>query len=321
MKTISGLVRVQETQAGVPQLLVEAYDARQFADEWSNFQPTARAFRQLRRLGSVLTDADGKFVLTTLDLEFEGNDSRPNLVLAIYAPEDVRDDVPRPDTPEDRLLYVSASPRFEAGAEEAFDIRLRRVQLTKLRIPVAGGAVRAADVNRAAGAIENAWDLRDAMKARLAPRLQKEHAAEQTRREAGRKHVAALSAIPRYLRTPEKGEALQNNTFLINGKNELAKNLDKLQRSAVSDGIKRLDTSTNKPTVRLHLTNDQLKAIGLTADAKLTGTVDPKALAVTIRTISGGVDLIRVRGIENPSADALEKRYLSKPQSAKSNPS
>src|SRR5207249_3509965 len=88
-----------------------------------------------KRIGSVLTDQEGKFTLASEDLEFQGNESRPDLVILVFAPEDVQKlEEPYPLPPEKRVLYISSVPRVDAGAEEAFVIRLLQAQLDKFNI-------------------------------------------------------------------------------------------------------------------------------------------------------------------------------------------
>ena len=85
----------------------------------------------------MLTNQDGKFVLTPEDLEFPGNEPRPDLVIVVFAPEDIHDgQFPYPRPPEDRILYMSIVARFDAGAQEAFVIRLLQSQLDRHQIDI-----------------------------------------------------------------------------------------------------------------------------------------------------------------------------------------
>ena len=40
-----------------------------------------------RSISSVLTDNDGNFIIGNDDLKFEGNESRPDLILIVFTPE------------------------------------------------------------------------------------------------------------------------------------------------------------------------------------------------------------------------------------------
>src|SRR5438105_4358270 len=142
MKKLHGFVLVKETNTGIPNLLVAAYDSEiDLRDVSTN--PTAadagvgpQILERLgKRLGSVLTGPDGKFEMSSDDLCFQRGDPRPDLVLAIFAPEDVIDaQHPYPYPPDKRILYISGVSRTDAGAEEAYFIRLLQAQLDKFHI-------------------------------------------------------------------------------------------------------------------------------------------------------------------------------------------
>ena len=77
MRKISGCILVQGSNVGVPNLVVSAHDARDVADSAANERTLDGLVHQLgRRLGSVLTDDAGQFVLSGEDLQFEGNEAR-----------------------------------------------------------------------------------------------------------------------------------------------------------------------------------------------------------------------------------------------------
>src|SRR5947207_2756444 len=109
MRQIVGYVLIKETNAGVPNLVVTAYDGDIAVEDLQKHRPTAVMMQKLgRRISSVLTGSDGRFVLTAEDLAFTGNEPRPDLAVVIYAPEDVQDPQhPYPAPPERRVLYMS----------------------------------------------------------------------------------------------------------------------------------------------------------------------------------------------------------------------
>jgi hypothetical protein len=135
MRQIFGYVLAKETNQGVPNLVVTAYDSGGAVDSLRNRARTAEVMSKLgKRIGSVLTD-DGKFLLSSEDLEFPGNEPRPDLVVAVFAPEDIYDaKIPYPHPPEERILYMSLMARDDAGAQEAFVIRLLQSQLDRHQI-------------------------------------------------------------------------------------------------------------------------------------------------------------------------------------------
>jgi len=203
MKQISGYVLVQGTNVGVPNLVVSAHDARDSSESATSERTLEGLTRLLgRRLGSVLTDANGRFALSGEDLQFEGNEARPNLVLTVSAPEDVRTvEKPTPRSAEDRLLYISAMPRRDAGAEEAFVIRLLPSQIDKFRIaaaPSAGQTVTSA--SRLADTLQASFDAQDLVRARFQARLGSQVTTAQKRHETAKNKFKNLSAIPAHLR-------------------------------------------------------------------------------------------------------------------------
>jgi|SRR5882724_7132758 len=303
MRRIFGFVLAKEANTGIPNLVVTAFDREPNADEFRKQSPSAALLRTLgRRLSSVLTDENGKFELSPDDLAFSGNETRPDLTIAVFAPEDILDPAhPYPDPPENRLLYLSVVPRTDAGAEEVFVIRLLQEQLDKFRIDTSA--------HRLANAVESGWLFRDTLKSRLAARNTQERRKSETSRSNAREKFAKLSAVPR---------ALRDNDLLVIGKTALEKNREKLQKKAISTGMSRINSAKYQPTMRLHLTPEQLNKLGLKSSGKrISGQVKPEILASMIRSLMGGVDLVRKGNVSTASADELEARYLSPPQTKK----
>jgi hypothetical protein len=308
MKAVSGLVLVRETGAGVPNLVVAAYDCeRTMADDAGGL--SLQTVLQLgRRIGSVLTNQEGRFVLTSEELEFQGNESRPDLLIVIFAPEDVQGpEEPYPLPPERRVLYVSAVPRVDAGADEAFVIRLLQEQLDKFHLSSSSSAGHGVyDSERLARAIEGGLSLREAVQARLRPRVQREHDKNLRFRKLAQDKVQDLSGIPLHLRD----DSLRNNQFLIKDRRALAETLRRKQDEAIAEGLERM--AANPPTLRLSLTSQDLADLDLREeDGELVGELDPLKMADKVRSLMNGVDLVRVRGLDNPPPDELERRYLN----------
>jgi len=310
MKQISGSVLVKETNSGVPNLVVTAYDSEKSIQEIRAKHPDQKAFTLDglgKRLGSVLTDQAGKFLLKSEDLEFPGNESRPDLLIIIFAPEDIQSiEAPYPLPPEERILYTSVVPRADAGAEEAFVIRLLQAQLDHFGITVAGPVnENDIDIDRVAKALESTWNLRDGLRDRLKPRLQAEQKKSEQFQSIAQEKVMNLSAIPMHLRDDE----LTNNKLLINGQKGLVTNLKVKQDLAIANGLERLQT--RKLVMRLRLTENDLKDLGLKVqDGKVVGEVDPEKLTEKVGSLINGFDLVRKRGLNNPSPEALIDKYL-----------
>jgi hypothetical protein len=310
MKRISGYVLAKETNSGISNLIVAAYDSeKSIRDTVSgNRMQEALSLTDLgKRIGSVLTDQTGRFVLESEDLEYQGNQSRPDLLIVISAPEDVQDvKTPYPLPPEERILYISTVPREDAGAEEAFVIRLLKEQLDHFHIP-ANLSTQASNTNdnRLATSVEAAWDFQDRLRDRFKPRLLEEQKRSDGFRSKAEQKVRNLSAIPAYLRNDD----LTNNSLLINGKRDLAHNLKPRQDQVVENGLKRL--KTRDAVVRLRLTETELEELGLrVSEGKVVGDLDPDKLAEKLRLRLNGSDLVRKRGLNNPPPEALIKRYF-----------
>ena len=308
MKAVSGLVLVRETGAGVPNLVVAAYDCERTAPDEAGGLSLQTVLQFGKRIGSVLTNQEGRFVLTGEELEFQGNESRPDLLLVVFAPEDIQGlEEPYPLPPERRVLYVSAIPRVDAGAEEAFVIRLLQEQLDKFHLSSASSAGRGVyDSERLARAIEGGWSLREAVQARLKPRVQQEEDKNLRFRKLALDKVQDLSGIPLHLRD----DSLRNNRFLIKDRRALAETLRQKQEEAIAEGLERM--AANPPTLRLSLTSQDLADLGLREeDGQLVGEPDPLKVADKVGSLMNGVDLVRVRGLDNPPPDELERKYLT----------
>jgi hypothetical protein len=310
VKQISGHVLVKETNLGIPDLIVAAYDSGRPIQESIRRGPDGKGPSLEdagRRIGSVLTEPDGRFVLTAEDLEFQGNEQRPNLLVVVFAPEDIQDlDTPYPLPPEERILYISAVPRNDAGAEEAFTIRLLQAQLDHFDLKAgASSPDSSVDGHRLGAAIEGSWDLGDQLRDRLQPRLRQEQQKSDELQSKAREKVGNLSAIPKHLRN----DGLTDTSMLIAGKTALADQLKPKQEQAIANGLDRM--KSRNTVVHLRLTEDELKDLGLTLeDGKVVGDIRPERLTARLQEKIGGLDLVRKRGLDNAPPEELIKKYL-----------
>lgn len=296
MRRVFGLVLVKETNAGVPNLVVTAYDGGVASESIREKVPTAEVVRRLgRRISSVLTDKNGAFALPTQDLEFPGNEPRPDLALVVFAPEDVGDPLhPFPAPPEERVLYMSIIARVDAGAEEAYVIRLLQSEVDKIQVDV--------PAERLANALEGGWRFRDILTKRMATRNAQERRKSEDTRKLVLEKTKRLSGVPLSLR---------NHELLVVGKTALEENRETLQSKVVDEGLTRMARSRQQPTMRLYLGPGDLKDLDLKVqNGELSGTVDSENLAAKVRSLMGGVDLIRIRGMNNPTPEELEAKYL-----------
>lgn len=295
MRKVVGYVRVLETEDGIPDLVVSAYDAPDAPAETEGRALLEPRMPVGRPIASVLTGAGGWFEFNEDDLEFQGNEARPNLLIVVSAPEDIRDaDLPLPRPPFKRVLYVSYSARRDAGSHEAYHIRLARETLDRLRIPYG--------VNHA---IASAWRSRIDQRAVLKSLYQAEHNRTQQFRSIAKQKVAKLVGLPRRLFASD----VRSGDYRILHKEDLARKLPGLQAKSVKEGVDRL-AKTNF-ALRLNLSEAALKELGLTLKGdKWSGDVTAEKLMTKTRTLLTGGGLVRTRGAEGRSSlDELDRRY------------
>lgn len=311
MKRIGGLVLVRETGVGVPNLVVAVFDSDVTIADIRGQDMSAKIAQRLgKRISSVLTDASGRFSITAEDLEFAGNESRPDLMLMVMAPEDVLDvRRPYPAPTEERILYLSTVPRLDAGAEEAYVIRLLQAQLDKFRIATAQMAsaphVAATEVT---DAVLRALDVRDGIRKNLAPRLNAERRAHKQARTIAKAKVQ-LDALPPHL----KSNAAQHSALIIRGHAQLATDLPKLQAKAIAEGLARLKKPDNRPKLRLRLSDQEIKRLKLTVKrGRISGTIKGSDLTDRVRAHVNVLDMVRHRE-PDWSLDDLQRKYLDEP--------
>ncbi len=294
MRKVHGYVLAKQTNEGIANLVVAAFyseltivalakhlrDGAVDEEIWVKFG---------ERIGSVLTDASGRFELHAQDDEHETR----SLVLVVFAPEDVADvDNPVPLPPEKRILYASGLPR-RAGAEEAYVIRLLQAQLDRFAIAV-GNATPAKpgmDVasSRLSDSIEQAFAFRENLTTLLKPRMTVQIEAAKQTRDAAKVKLQTLSGIP------------ADNRAHPQRLTDPAKLTD-LLRTTIGSGVTTLNANAGEMT--LTLDDDDLAALGLTADASgnISGDVDPLAVATLIKSKVGGVDLVFKQPVSSAQA-------------------
>lgn len=301
MKRILGLVLAKETGVGIPNLVVAVFDSDLTLDDLRRQELSPDLLKRAgKRICSVLTDATGRFSIPAEDLEFAGNESRPDLLLIVLAPEDVQSPKrPYPLPADERTLYMSTVPRFDAGAEEAYVIRLLQAQLDHHSI-----ATGSMDRNRHVRALAEAADSIKRLRAQQ--KLHNQEAYDNRKRyaEIAAKKMGRLTAVSPLLRSAQARTA----ALLIEHKSDLVENLSALQEKANEEGLAAL--RKQKSTLKLRLSEADLDELGLkTVKGRLIGKISAIKVAAKVRSLMGGVDLIRVRGAENPSVEELDRKY------------
>jgi len=146
MNTIAGRITVEESGLGIPNLVVVVYDADprssgQVATHVPSSNDGSGELLPSDRIGSVLTDADGRFELQYDESAFSQLDQeeRPDLVAFVMAPETTQvssDGLPTAVSPDEQVIHISNIPRVDAGQVESYSIVLRREQLEEAGVPV-----------------------------------------------------------------------------------------------------------------------------------------------------------------------------------------
>jgi hypothetical protein len=299
---------VKELGSGVPDLVVAAYDAeRELRDP--SVAPLAPATAAVggtlarlgKRIGSVITGNTGDFEFSAEDLGYAGTDARPDLLIAVFAPEDVQGvEQPFPLPPEQRLLYVSRVPRTDAGAEEAYLIRVLQAQLDKFQISAGRPAKVDADTRGYLGAIEAKGAFRQKVVQGLAPQLNHQVTRAIATKSMAKDKVKGLNALP-----PSRA----SSPFILRD----PKKLDEVQQAAVQAG---LQGALGSYKGKLHVTfsSQELAALDLRPDPTTgmpQGSAKQVDLLATIFAKVGGVDLVRTHEfVDSPStAAALLRKY------------
>ncbi len=303
MIRIYGRVLVQETNAGIADLVVAVFDLDPQTSPTSDpitltsGPPVPAALSRAtfsllqNRLGSILTDASGNFDLPISDetASHYGKDRVPDLVVAVLAPEDsMTDGNPIPRPAEDRLLHLSRSPRANAGPVEAFVIRIRRAQLDAFGIPFPSmqGNVKD-DVSRLTAALDRSSALQQELRTHLAPVVQQRVDRVVAIRAKAKAVFQDLTSTPPSARDGE---------FRVKDMRD-AEAVAKTHLLAMQAGVARL--TQYQPTVRLRIGDSDVAALGLSKDdqGNLSGQVDIAVLAERMLARSGGPDLVRVHSL------------------------
>ena len=285
MFEISGRITVKETGQASPNLVVAIFDADPAAISIAAVDTAVLESATIERIGSVLTDVQGRFQIKYEAQDFARADQekRPDVMVAVFAPEDSRAEDPRPLPPRERLLHLSLSPRQDAGRQEAFAIRLLQAQLDRFGITAGDGATER-NPEPFLKSVENAWMVRDAVKQRLQPRVK----AEVDQRQKVREQASRLFKRVSRRRPGPGGEAL-----FVSDTNALAD----AQHVAVSRGVERLQDYSG--TLRLTLRQEDLRELNIEAGpaGERQVSVDGKRLFSMVRRRSGNPSLVRTHDL------------------------
>lgn len=317
MKQLSGLVLVKETGIGVPNLVVAIFDVENGARDDGKAGRDIGSRMVGRRIASVMTDASGRFSFSAADFDPGETEIRPDLSLAVLAPEDVQGvDRPYSLPAEDRTLYMSSMPRVDAGAVEAYVIRLLQKQLDQYQIGAATSRSVDRETDLLVAASLRASRMRTAIRDALEDETKQSRRDTRSAREEAKEKVASLSAIPRPLRDAR----VRKKALLIADRADLADELPEMQQAAVANAMDRLRASPSLPPMRLYLSEKDVKKLELKVEGnKISGEVSADKLRKRIPGISNVTDLVRNHNTSQPSLkdlEELERRYGLLPKQA-----
>jgi hypothetical protein len=250
---VFGKVLVKETGAGIPNLLVALFDVdpQAAAQSTAYMDPSCLPAAGVRRIGSVITTENGAFELTFDPSSFTTHDaeSRPGLLLRVYAPEDSQDlDLPTSLPPSGRLLLFSNVQRHDAGQIEAYILRVPRSMLEKFDIPlpdVPGGLDTKLLASRLVNAQKARKELEDLVREGLAPLRKARFERHREIVTASKMFVSKLGAAPMMVR--------MQPTFVGPG-NDLAS----AQRAAMARGLVALNGLVQSRPILYEVTREDL---------------------------------------------------------------
>lgn len=311
MNKVAGKVLVKETGMGIPNLLIVIYDldpntmpeeilksGQLICDEdfWSQFHAD--------RIGSVLTNANGEFELTYEDAEFQirNQEKRPDLILLVMAPEEpISPEQPIPEHPSKRTLHYSNISRANAGKTESYIIRLLKAQLDKKGIPYPQAPPSISpNIDDLLASLDKSFARRDAIQAKLNART----AHEVTR--INKFKQKAKEAFKNFSLSSFSPQIRSEATYLPKGGN-----LKAAQETIINRDLKRLAESKFKRSVRLYLSDEEIKEWGLirNEDGSLQGEVPLQKVLDRIEKAMHGTELFFVR---SPLEISLTEKNVDK---------
>jgi hypothetical protein len=282
---IKGKVVHKESGVGIPDLIVQVFDVDPSTPLHKLFARASNDPLHTQRVGSVLTDQKGEFVLSYLPDDLRAGDRQtghPDLLLAVFAPDE-------PEAPQEpRSLYVDPEVRRNAAVTEQYIVRLPADRLAAAGVPLP--SVPAQEVEGAGLVVERLLQADDRQTAiddeglrgiekRHAQRIrQRSNDFEKTLRPALRK---ALSRVPDNLVRPD--------TFVGPGDSVAEKNFAVIKRN-IETGINSTNPQVRPPAPGyVALTDAQRDAIEKELDAQ------------------GNVDVAVVEAILNPGEPVPKK--------------
>ena len=292
MNRVNGKIVVAESGAGIPDLLVSAYDVDGDLFPSAVADDSGEAWKKSikSRLGSGLTTTDGTFALEYEDSAFQVSDHnsdrkrRPDLILTVAAPEEA-------GKAYDNILHVSRDVRRNAAEVETYVVRqpLARLEEIGLSIPLGKTSVTAepqAIIKRVARAAARTAEIEVGIQQVNATRLASARELTQRVDDAFKDFHQVMSRIP-----PERLKAL---SYVPPGAS-VREAINRIVERDIHDSI-----NAKKLTGQVSVTEEQLLALGLqrNEDGSLPNVDFP----------AGKVDQILFGSDENGPGDVVLER-------------
>ncbi len=300
MFTVQGVVATIETAQGIPNLQVVLYDIDPLASKSPQAnQPSSEVPEGARfdavwqaisgdRLGSVLTDAAGRFKLQFEAADFASLEKkpRPELMLCVVAPDDADVNGPFAKPVTSRLLYVARDIRINSGKLESYYIRLPQAKLTLFgiepgRMPHPDGEATAPFIQKSYAA---AAESERVAAAAAAEALQPKFA------EFALSYTRARQAFTGFTLAPRKHGVRDDRLVLRKGESLSAKSA-LLVTQRITDIISRESDRTRRFMMRVPESVLRDWGVSIGTDGVLSGSVPHRRLLAWYRGRRAGVAL------------------------------
>lgn len=302
--TILGSVFVAETQLGIPGLVVTALDVGAIV-RGAPVEPRALLEDPaVRRFGSTLTDAQGRFAIVFNGIPVPAADpiapARPvrgettSLVLVVSAPEGPG------DNGNIDPLFISATPRQNVGTTESFAIRIPAEKIVEAGLipPAAPGdpepALATVGLHETRARVFDAG-LREVAASRVEAERERRRLTTDTFDDL---FASSISRVPRTVVRPER--QIKNPAEIA------AKN-----RQAISEGMARYHVDADEAlrfTTRFHLTEDQVEAFQALAGEENRPLTAAEMKSVLLRSAAENPEAPVVVLREEPLLDEFLQR-------------
>ncbi|MGL5081930.1 MAG: hypothetical protein ACRC8A_10635 [Microcoleaceae cyanobacterium] len=260
------------------------------------------------RLGSVLTDVNGRFELAFEDSDFEQREliKRPDLVLLVMAPEDTQPKKPFniPEPSAERILHYSYDPVVNSGKNEEYIIRIPQELLNRFQISYRNLPTEATTttVESVTANLDASFKFEQGVQATLRKQLQ-----ERLKPAIAAKKKAD-EAFQNFTLSKVSPEVRASATYLNPGEKIFDKLINLFDNGLID--LPSFDLGAKRKLV-LHLTQEQLEAWGLIANnGSVSGEVSLAEVVEYIRDITGGGTLEYNRPVIENCLKAKEAERL-----------